>query len=192
MHDSFTPLGGLVPLANIGLGEVIFGGVGAGLYGILIYCVAAIFIAGLMVGRTPEYIGKKIEPYEMKMVMLTLLVLPLSILGFTGLASVTDWGLNTVFNPAAHGLSEMLYAYTSGDRQQRFGLRRYRRQHPLLQRHPRSGDADRPLPDDRPDPRPRRLARREEAGKRHHRHLPDNRTALDRPPGRRDPDRRSA
>lgn len=114
MHDSFTPLGGLVPLANIGLGEVIFGGVGAGLYGILVYCVAAIFIAGLMVGRTPEYIGKKIEPYDMKMVMLTLLVLPLSILGFTGLASVTDWGLNTVFNPAAHGFSEMLYAYTSG------------------------------------------------------------------------------
>jgi K+-transporting ATPase ATPase A chain len=113
MHDSFTPIGGLVPLANIGLGEVIFGGVGAGLYGILIYCVAAIFIAGLMVGRTPEYLGKKIEGYDIKMAMLTLLVLPLSILGFTGLAAVTDWGLTTVFNPAAHGLSEMLYAYTS-------------------------------------------------------------------------------
>jgi K+-transporting ATPase ATPase A chain len=113
MHDSFTPLGGLVPLANIGLGEVIFGGVGAGLYGILVYCVAAIFIAGLMVGRTPEYIGKKIEGYDVKMAMLTLLVLPLSILGFTAVASVTDWGLDTVFNPAAHGLSEMLYAYTS-------------------------------------------------------------------------------
>jgi K+-transporting ATPase ATPase A chain len=113
MHDSFTPLGGLIPLANIGLGEVIFGGVGAGLYGMLIYAVAAIFIAGLMVGRTPEYLGKKIEPYDVKMAMLVLLVLPLAILGFTGIASVTDWGLTTVFNPGPHGLSEMLYAYTS-------------------------------------------------------------------------------
>jgi K+-transporting ATPase ATPase A chain len=113
MHDSFTPLGGLIPLANIGLGEVIFGGVGAGLYGILIYAVAAIFIAGLMVGRTPEYLGKKIEPYDVKMAMLVLLVLPLAILGFTGVAAVTDWGLTTVFNPGPHGLSEVLYAYTS-------------------------------------------------------------------------------
>jgi potassium-transporting ATPase potassium-binding subunit len=114
MHDSFTPLGGLVPLANIGLGEVIFGGVGSGLYGMLIYAVIAIFIAGLMVGRTPEYLGKKIEPHDIKMAMLALLVLPLSILGFTGLAAVTGWGLNTVFNPGPHGLSEILYAYTSG------------------------------------------------------------------------------
>jgi potassium-transporting ATPase potassium-binding subunit len=114
MHDSFTPLGGLVPLANIGLGEVIFGGVGAGLYGMMVFAVAAIFIAGLMVGRTPEYLGKKIEPYDIKMAMLALLVLPLSILGFTGLAAVTGWGLNTVFNPGPHGLSEILYAYTSG------------------------------------------------------------------------------
>jgi K+-transporting ATPase ATPase A chain len=114
MHDSFTPLGGLVPLANIGLGEVIFGGVGAGLYGMLVFAVAAIFIAGLMVGRTPEYLGKKIEPYDIKMAMLALLVLPLSILGFTGLAAVTGWGLNKVFNPGPHGLSEILYAYSSG------------------------------------------------------------------------------
>ncbi|MGH2535046.1 MAG: potassium-transporting ATPase subunit KdpA [Thermomicrobiales bacterium] len=113
MHDSFTPLGGLIPLANIALGEVIFGGVGAGLYGMLVFAVAAIFIAGLMVGRTPEYLGKKIEPYEMKMAMLVLLVLPLSILGFSGVAAVTDWGLNTVWNPGPHGLSEILYAYTS-------------------------------------------------------------------------------
>jgi K+-transporting ATPase ATPase A chain len=113
MHDSFTPIGGMIPLANIGLGEVIFGGAGAGLYGILIYAVAAIFIAGLMVGRTPEYLGKKIEAYDVKMAMLTLLVVPLSILAFTGLASSTGWGLNTVFNPGPHGLSEMLYAFTS-------------------------------------------------------------------------------
>jgi potassium-transporting ATPase potassium-binding subunit len=113
MHDSFTAIGGLVPLANIALGEVIFGGVGAGLYGILIYAIVAIFITGLMVGRTPEYLGKKIEPYEIKMAMLTLLVLPLAILGFSSVASVTDWGLTTVWNPGPHGLSEIVYAYTS-------------------------------------------------------------------------------
>ena len=92
MIDSFTPLGGLIPMANIGLGEVIFGGVGAGLYGILVYAVVAVFIAGLMVGRTPEYVGKKIEPYDIKMAMLTLLVLPLLILGFTGASLVLDRG----------------------------------------------------------------------------------------------------
>ncbi len=114
MHDSFTPLGGLVPLANMGLGEVIFGGVGAGLYGILIYGVIAIFIAGLMVGRTPEYLGKKIGPYDVKMAMLTLLVIPLLILGFAGVAFVLDSGVSAILNPGPHGLSEILYAYTSG------------------------------------------------------------------------------
>jgi potassium-transporting ATPase potassium-binding subunit len=114
MHDSFVPLGGLIPLANIGLGEVIFGGVGAGIYGVLIFAVIAIFIAGLMVGRTPEYLGKKIQAFDVKMAMLALLVLPLAILGFTAVASVTDSGLRSVFNPGPHGLSEMLYAYTSG------------------------------------------------------------------------------
>ncbi len=113
MHDSFTAIGGLVPLINIGLGEIIFGGVGAGLYGMLIYAVAAIFIAGLMVGRTPEYLGKKIEPFDIKMAMLVLLVLPLAILGFTAVAIVTDWGLTTIWNPGPHGFSEVLYAYTS-------------------------------------------------------------------------------
>jgi K+-transporting ATPase ATPase A chain len=113
MHDSFTPIGGLVPLANIALGEVIFGGVGAGLYGILVFAVVAIFITGLMVGRSPEYLGKKIEPYEMKMAMLSLLVIPLTILGFSAVAAVSDWGLTTVWNPGPHGLSEILYAYTS-------------------------------------------------------------------------------
>ncbi|MCC7023403.1 MAG: potassium-transporting ATPase subunit KdpA [Thermomicrobiales bacterium] len=113
VHDSFTALGGMIPLANIGLGEVIFGGVGAGLYGFLVYAVLAIFIAGLMVGRTPEYIGKKIEPYDVKMVMLSLLVIPLAILGFTGLAAVTPEALASRGNPAAHGLTEMLYAFTS-------------------------------------------------------------------------------
>jgi K+-transporting ATPase ATPase A chain len=113
MHDSFTPLGGLIPLNNIAIGEVIFGGVGAGLYGILIFAILAVFLAGLMVGRTPEYLGKKIEPREMKYVTLTILVMPLFILGFTALSAVVEDGLVGRLNPGAHGLSEILYAYTS-------------------------------------------------------------------------------
>jgi potassium-transporting ATPase potassium-binding subunit len=115
MHDSFTPLGGLVPLFNIMLGEVIVGGVGAGLYGILLFAILAVFIAGLMVGRTPEYLGKKIEAKEVKMTVLALvLTLPLSILGFTALASVHPEGLKGPLNAGPHGFSEILYAYTSG------------------------------------------------------------------------------
>ncbi|TAL03990.1 MAG: potassium-transporting ATPase subunit KdpA [Verrucomicrobia bacterium] len=114
MHDSFTALGGLVPLFNIQLGEIIFGGVGAGLYGMLVFVVLAVFIAGLMVGRTPEYLGKKIEAYDVKMAMLSLLVLCLSILGFAAWASVSQWGLAGLNNNGPHGLSEMLYAFSSG------------------------------------------------------------------------------
>ena len=114
MHDSFTALGGFVLLFNIQLGEIIFGGVGAGLYGMLVFVVLAVFIAGLMVGRTPEYIGKKIQAYEVKMAMLSLLVLCLSILGFTARAAVSDWGKAGLNNQGPHGLSEMLYAYSSG------------------------------------------------------------------------------
>jgi K+-transporting ATPase ATPase A chain len=114
MHDSYTPLGGMIPMVNIQLGEIIFGGVGSGLYGMLIFAVIAIFIAGLMVGRTPEYLGKKIEAYDVKMAMLAILILPLSILGFSAVAAVKDWGLNAVFNPGSHGLSEILYAFSSG------------------------------------------------------------------------------
>jgi K+-transporting ATPase ATPase A chain len=113
MHASFTPLGGMIPMANIGLGEVVFGGAGTGLYGFLIFAVIAIFIAGLMVGRTPEYLGKKIEPYDVKMAMLVLLVIPLLILGFTGIAVVIDDGVRSMLNAGPHGLSEVLYAYTS-------------------------------------------------------------------------------
>jgi len=113
-HDSFTPLGGMVPLVNIQLGEVIFGGVGAGLYGILVMVVLTVFIAGLMVGRTPEYLGKKIEGREMKLAMLYVLVFPLIILGLTGWASVADYGNSHLSNAGPHGLSEMLYAFTSG------------------------------------------------------------------------------
>jgi K+-transporting ATPase ATPase A chain len=113
-HDSFTPLGGMVPLVNIMLSEVIFGGVGAGMYGMLIYIVLAVFIAGLMVGRTPEYLGKKIEAYDVKMAMLVVLVFPLVILAFTGISSVEGFGTSSISNPGPHGLSQMLYAFTSG------------------------------------------------------------------------------
>lgn len=115
MHDSFTPLGGMVPLANIMLSEVIFGGVGAGMYGILIYIVLAVFIAGLMVGRTPEYLGKKIEAYDVKMAMLVVLVFPLTILVFTAISMVSPtFGTSQLNNAGPHGLSEILYAFTSG------------------------------------------------------------------------------
>jgi len=114
MHDSYTPLGGLIPLLNIQLGEVIFGGVGAGLYGMLLFAVIAVFVAGLMVGRTPEYLGKKIESKEVKMAMLAILILPLSTLGFTALATVLHVGLAGPLNAGPHGFSEILYAYSSG------------------------------------------------------------------------------
>jgi len=113
-HDSFTPLGGMVPLVNIMLSEVIFGGVGAGMYGMLIYVVLAVFIAGLMVGRTPEYLGKKIEAYDVKMAMLVALVFPLVILTFTAISSVKGFGTVGISNPGPHGLSQILYAFTSG------------------------------------------------------------------------------
>ena len=113
-HDSYTPLGGMVPLVNIMLSEVIFGGVGAGMYGMLIYIVLAVFIAGLMVGRTPEYLGKKIESYDVKMAMLVFLVFPLVILAFTAVSAVHGFGTSSISNPGPHGLSEILYAFTSG------------------------------------------------------------------------------
>ncbi len=114
MHDSLMPLAGAVPLVNIMLGEIIFGGVGSGLYGMLLFAILAVFIAGLMVGRTPEYLGKKIEAKEVKMAMLAILVLPLSILGFTAIATVVPAGLAGPANQGPHGFSEILYAYTSG------------------------------------------------------------------------------
>jgi potassium-transporting ATPase potassium-binding subunit len=114
MHDSFTPLGGLVPLVNIQLGEVVFGGVGAGLYGMLIFVVLAVFLAGLMVGRTPEYLGKKIEANDVKIGVLFVMAAAFSILGFTAWAAVSAWGLAGLNNAGPHGLSEMLYAFSSG------------------------------------------------------------------------------
>ena len=113
-HDSFTPLGGMVPLVNIMLSEVIFGGVGAGMYGMLIYIVLTVFIAGLMVGRTPEYLGKKIEAYDVKMAMLVALIFPMVILVFAGISAVKPFGIAGISNPGPHGLSQILYAFTSG------------------------------------------------------------------------------
>jgi K+-transporting ATPase ATPase A chain len=113
MHDSFTPLGGMIPLVMMQLGEVVFGGVGSGLYGMLVFAIMAVFIAGLMIGRTPEYLGKKIEAYEMKMTSIAILVTPLLVLGGTAIAVMTVSGRAGIFNPGAHGFSEVLYAFTS-------------------------------------------------------------------------------
>ena len=115
MHDSFTPLGGMIPLINIMLGEVVFGGVGSGLYGMIVFVILSVFIAGLMVGRTPEYLGKKIEAYDVKMAMLSVLIFPLVILVFTAISvAAKSFGTPSITNPGPHGLSQILYAYTSG------------------------------------------------------------------------------
>jgi K+-transporting ATPase ATPase A chain len=113
MHDSFTPLGGMIPLINIMLGEVVFGGVGAGLYGVVVFVILAVFIAGLMVGRTPEYLGKKIESYDVQMAMLSILVMTFAILGFSAFSVVEPFGTTSISNAGPHGLSQILYAYVS-------------------------------------------------------------------------------
>ena len=176
-HDSFTPLGGMVPLVNIMLSEVIFGGVGAGMYGILIYIVLAVFIAGLMVGRTPEYLGKKIEAYDVKMAMLVVLVFPLIILTsrcdfrgqrFRHVASIS--------NPVRMVLAEILYAFISGDGKQRLGIRWHHRQHALVQHRIGDSHIGRPLLHDHPDAGHRRQSRAKEDTCRHHwAHFPSRR-----------------
>jgi K+-transporting ATPase ATPase A chain len=113
MHDSFTAIGGMIPLINIQLGEIIVGGVGSGMYGMLLFVIIAIFVAGLMVGRTPEYVGKKIEAKEIKMAMLAILILPLMYLGWTAIAMRVPSAVAAMTNPGPHGFSEVLYAYTS-------------------------------------------------------------------------------
>lgn len=113
MLDSYTPIGGMVPMWLMQLGEVIFGGVGSGLYGMIIFAIVAVFIAGLMIGRTPEYLGKKIEAYEMKMAAIVILIPPLLVLGGTALSLMLDIGKASIFNPGAHGFSEVLYAWSS-------------------------------------------------------------------------------
>ena len=194
MHDSFTPLGGLVPLFNIQLGEVVFGGVGAGLYGMLMFAILAVFIAGLMVGRTPEYLGKKIEQKEVKMAMIAMLVLAASILLFAGASSVIPFAAKGYWNPPGAGrrqhqqsggawLREILYAYTSGTGKQRQRLRGHQRQHPLVQPDHRTRHADRPLPDDDAAAGDRGFARRQEAGPGLGRNLPHARSAVRGPAG---------
>ena len=175
MHDSFTALGGMIPLINIQLGEIIVGGVGAGLYGMLLFVIVAVFVAGLMVGRTPEYVGKKIEAKEVKMAMLAILVLPLMYLGWTAVAAVIPPAVASIANPGPHGFSEMLYRLHVEHRQQRLGLRRPHRQHPLLQHHRRRRDVRRPLLDDHPGDGDRRLAGGQEVRRR-------RRPAPSRPP----------
>jgi K+-transporting ATPase ATPase A chain len=113
MHDSYTPLGGMIPLVNIMLGEVVFGGVGSGLYGMVMYIILTVFIAGLMIGRTPEYMGKKIEGREVKYTMFALVTMALSILGFTAFGAISEMAKAGLGNPGGHGFSELLYAYTS-------------------------------------------------------------------------------
>ncbi len=113
VHDSMTPLGGMIPLINIMLGEIVYGGVGAGLYGMLVFVILAVFIAGLMVGRTPEYLGKKIESFDVKMAVLAILVTSLSILVFTAIAVISKFGTSSITNPGPHGFTQVLYAYTS-------------------------------------------------------------------------------
>ena len=113
MHDSFTPLGGMVPLVLMQLGEVALGGVGSGLYGMLVFVLVAVFVAGLMVGRTPEYLGKKIEPFEMKMAALLILIMPIVVLGLTALAVSLEVAKASISNPGPHGFSQILYAFTS-------------------------------------------------------------------------------
>ena len=157
MHDSLMPIAGMIPMLNIQLGEVIFGGVGAGLYGMLMFAILAVFIAGLMVGRTPEYLGKKIESFEMKMAMLAVLVLAADILLFTAASSVGDWGTATTNNPGPHGFSEILYAFTSATGNNGSAFAGLGAQHAVLQHHARPGDADRALPDDRAAAGDRRL-----------------------------------
>jgi potassium-transporting ATPase potassium-binding subunit len=113
MHDSLTPLGGLIPLVNMLLGEVVFGGVGSGLYGMIVFVILTVFLAGLMVGRTPEYLGKKIEAYDVKMAMLSILIFPVTVLCFTAISVVTTSGMAAISNPGPHGFTQIFYAFTS-------------------------------------------------------------------------------
>ena len=157
MHDSLLPLAGMVPMVNIMLGEVIFGGVGSGLYGMLLFVIVAMFVAGLMVGRTPEYLGKKLEVKEVKMAMLAILILPLSILGFTALAVVLPVGTGAMNNAGPHGFSEALYAYVSATGNNGSAFAGISANVPFYNDDARRGDVHRPLPDDYPDAGDRRL-----------------------------------
>ncbi len=191
-HDSFTPLGGAVPLVHMMLGEVSPGGTGAGLYAMLVFALLAVFIAGLMVGRTPEYIGKKIQATEMKLVVVYLIVMPLLILGFSSLSSVLAGP--EVVDPQSwptRALRDRLRVHVSGE-QQRLGVRRPDRKHRLVQHHARVDDAVRPLLPDRPGARDCRLARAQAGGPADGWDVPHEHAALLRAAPRRDPHRRRA
>ena len=190
MHDSFTPLGGMIPLINMQLGEIIVGGVGAGLYGMLLFVVLAVFVAGLMVGRTPEYLGKKIEAREVKMAMLAILVLPLMILGLTAVAVVYPPAVASMANAGPHGFTEVLYAYTSPTGNNGSAFAGLTGNTPFYNLTLARRDADRPLLHDRPGAGDRRLAGGEEDDPGLGRHVPDHRRPVRRPARRRDPDRR--
>ena len=183
MHDSFTPLGGLVPLVNIQLGEVIFGGVGAGLYGMLIFVLLSVFIAGLMVGRTPEYLGKKIEAREIKLAMLYVLIFPLSILYFSGWSAVAPYGVSSLNNAGPHGLSEILYAYSSAAGNNGSAFAGLNANTPLVQCDSWFGHARRPLFDDRARSGDRGLFGGQEGCAGKPGHFPDERVSLRRAPG---------
>ena len=190
MHASFMPLGGMIPLINMELGEIIIGGVGAGLYGMLLFVIIAMFVAGLMVGRTPEYVGKKLEAKEVKMTMLAILVLPLAMLGFTALAVVIEPGLAGLLNKGPHGFSEVLYAYTSGAANNGSAFAGLTANSLFYNTTLGIGDAARTLRDDRPDAGGRRLARRQEADRALARHPANQPAPVRGPAGGRHPDRR--
>ena len=191
MHDSFTALGGMIPLINIQLGEIIVGGVGAGLYGMLLFVIIAIFVAGLMVGRTPEYVGKKIEAKEVKMAMLAILILPLMYLGWTAVAAVNPRCADSARPmPGRTASREMLYLYTSSTGNNGSAFAGITGQHAVLQHHRRRRDVRRPLLDDHPGHGDRRLARGQEVSSAVSRHVPDHGRPVHRPGGRRDRHRR--
>ena len=190
MHDSFTALGGMIPLINIQLGEIIVGGVGSGMYGMLLFAILAVFVAGLMVGRTPEYVGKKIEAKEVKMAMLAILVLPLMYLGWTAVAMLVPSAVAAMNNPGPHGFTEVLYAYTSqtGNNGSAFaGLSANTLFYNLTGAH---RDVRRPVLDDHPDHGDRRLAGRQEVDPAVGRHVPDHGRPVRRPGRRRHRHRR--
>jgi hypothetical protein len=189
MHDSFTALGGMIPLINMQLGEIIIGGVGAGLYGMLLFVIIAIFVAGLMVGRTPEYVGKKIEAKEVKMAMLAILVLPLMYLGWTAVAVVYPPAVAAMGNAGPHGFTEVLYVLRLIRRKQWVSIRGPFGEYAFLQRDPRNRDVRWPLPHDHPGHGDRRLTRAEEEHRCLGRHVPDHRWSVHRSGCRRDRDR---
>ena len=200
MHDSFTPMGGLVPLFNIHLGEVIFGGVGSGLYGMLVFVVLAVFIAGLMVGRTPEYLGKKIEPYDVKMASFAILVVAFSILGFSAWASVSKWGppdaagalTDGTNNNGPHGFTEILYAFSSGAGNNGSAFAGLTTNTPWYNTTLALRHALWPHRNDDPDHCAGRLAGTQEARAQQRGHLPGVRAALYRPADRNRHHRRRA